>query len=71
MKPSKYYQKLLQVTSRGSDIILFFVGYFLGREQFIAAALLLLLRLASGYVISELVYKRLQASIREGGNETE
>jgi len=68
MKPSKYYQRWLQIVSRSSDVLLFFCAFFLGKEAFAIAIGLLIFRLINGYVISKLIYKRLQATISEGGN---
>lgn len=66
MRPSKFYQRWLQVTSRGSTACLFFSAYLLGREEFVIALVLLAFQLISGYVISELMYGRLQAVVKEG-----
>lgn len=66
MKPSRYYQTAAQIVGSTSEIILFFSGFFLGKAMFITAAVLLVLRIANKAAISELLYKRLQATIREG-----
>lgn len=66
MKSSRYYQNWLQIVSRGSAIFLFFSGYFLGKELFVIASILLLIQLGIGFSISELMYKRLQSTIKEG-----
>ena len=68
MKPSKVYQRWIQIIGRGSDVLLFFSAYFLGKEKFIAALTLLILKLIIGYISSELVYKRMKAVIREENN---
>lgn len=66
MKSSRYYQSWLQIVSRGSDILLFLCGFCLGKEAFAIAIGLIIFRLINGFVISELIYKRLQATISEG-----
>jgi hypothetical protein len=70
MKPSRHYQKWLQFVSRFSDIVLFLSGYFLGKELLLVALLMLAFKLIIGFVSSELVYKRLKASIEEGNKPT-
>ena len=65
MKSSKYYQKILQITGRGGDILLFLCGLFLGKSQICAALIFLALRLVLGYISSELVYRRLKAVMEE------
>lgn len=69
MKPSRYYQNWLQLVSRGSTIFLFFSGYFLGKEILIVAFVLLFFQLGIGFTTSELMYKRLQAVVKEGKDE--
>lgn len=65
MKPSRHYQHWLQFVSRLSDVILFLGGFYLGRGNLLPAIILLILKLVSGYIISDLVYKRLQAVVEE------
>lgn len=67
MKRSKYYQRWLQLVSRSSTMFLFFSGYFLGKEIFIVAFVLLFIQLGIGFIISELMYRRLKAVVKEGG----
>lgn len=69
MKSSKYYQKWLQIVSRSSDVLLFLMGYTLGKDAFLVALLILALKLSAGFIASQLVYKRLQAVTEEGHNE--
>ena len=66
MRSSKFYQRCLQVTGRGSDVLLFLCGLFLGKGEFIAALIFLILKLIFGYISSELVYRRLKATVCEG-----
>jgi hypothetical protein len=66
MRSSKHYQRLLQLVRRSNDIVLFFVGYYLGSGEIFVASFLLILRLIVGYTSSELVYRRLKSTIREG-----
>lgn len=67
MKHSRFYQKWLQVVSRGSDILLFLMGYCLGKEIFWAALLFLVVKLAIGFTVGQLMYRRMQAVVKEGG----
>ena len=66
MKSSRYYQNLVQIIGSSSEIILFFSGFFLGKEMFLIAAGLLFFRVLSKIVISECMYKRMSAQIEEG-----
>lgn len=66
---SRFYQNWLQVVSRGSTIFLFFSGYCLGKGEILAALCLLLFQLGIGFTISELMYKRLQTVVNEGGKD--
>ena len=71
MKSSKYYQRILQVTGRGGDILLFLCGLFLGKSEIFTALIFLVLRLVLGYISSELVYRRLKAVMNEKGGYDE
>jgi hypothetical protein len=55
----------VQVVGSTSEIILFFAGYFLGKDMLAITAMLLLLRIANKIIISELMFKRQIAVIRE------
>ena len=55
--------------SCSSAICLFFSGYFLGKERFIVALVLLAVQVGSRYAVSELMYMRQRATIREGVKE--
>ncbi|NQU83921.1 MAG: hypothetical protein HQ536_04385, partial [Parcubacteria group bacterium] len=48
---------------------LFLGGFYLGRGNITPAIILLVLKLISGYIISELVYRRLKAVVAEKENE--
>ncbi|MBC8146655.1 MAG: hypothetical protein H8E98_01580 [Bacteroidetes bacterium] len=65
MKSSQYYQKWLQIIGRSNDVTLFFVGWTLGSGEVLVATGLLILRLIVGYLSSDLVYKKLKATIKE------
>jgi len=65
MRSSKYYQKWLQLVSRGSDVLLFMMGYFIGKEMFCTALLFLIVKLIIGFAISQLMYRRMQAVVGE------
>jgi len=69
MKSSRYYQTTAQIVGSGSEIILFLSGFFLGKSMFIIALSLIVLRLISKVVMSELMYKRMKAIILEGDKE--
>lgn len=71
MKSSRYYQNWVQTIGTGSEIVLFLSGFFLGKEMFFIAAGLLLFRVVSKILISEFMYKRMQAVIREGNKDEE
>lgn len=68
LKASKYYQRWLQIVSRGSDVFLFLMGYFLGKEAFVVAIFFLVAKLVIGFTVSELMYKRMQSVVREEKN---
>lgn len=70
LKSSRYYQNWLQIVSRSSDILLFCMGYFLGKELFIIALITLVLKIAIGFTVSELMYKRMQAVVGENKENT-
>lgn len=69
MKPSRYYQTLSQVIGSVSEVVLFLGGFFLGKEMILLAIGLLVIRVVSKWVMSELMYKRMQAVIGEGGSD--
>ena len=66
LKPSRYYQNFVQIVGSSAEIVLFFSGFFLGKEMFLIASGLLLFRIISKVVISECMYKRMSAQIEEG-----
>jgi hypothetical protein len=73
MRSSRFYQTKIQIIGTTSEAILFFSGYFLGKEMFLVAAGLLFLRLINKLLISELMYRRSKAVVREEverGNDT-
>lgn len=70
MKKSRYYQNLIQIVGSGAEIILFLGGFFMGKSMFIVAFGLLGLRLLSKVLISEFMYKRFSAQIKEGNDLT-
>lgn len=67
-KTSRFYQNWLQIISRSSTTCLFFSAYFLSKERFAVAIGLLVFQLITGYIISELMYLRSRAVIREETN---
>ena len=58
------------MVSRGSTACLFFSAYYLSKEEFGIAVGLLAFQLISGYVISELMYCRNKAVVREESKQT-
>ena len=66
LKPSRYYQNLVQIIGSSAEIILFLGGFFMGQKLFMIAFGLLGLRLLSKIAISEFMYKRMSAQIKEG-----
>ena len=65
MKPSRYYQTWLQIISRSGEAAMFVCGIYLGREQYLTAFFIFLLRAMIGASTSELMYKRMKAVTRE------
>lgn len=65
MRASRYYQTWLQIVSRSSTIFMFLSGFYLGKGDIVTAVIMLILKLVTGYSISELMYKRMQAVVRE------
>jgi hypothetical protein len=65
MKPSRCYQNQLQLVARGSTIFLFLSGFFLSKDNFCAASVLLVVNLYTGYLISKLRFRRSEAVIEE------
>lgn len=65
MKKSKYYQNALQLVGLGGEVLLFLSGVFLGKGQIATAVVFLILKMANKYTVSELMYKRHQALLRE------
>ena len=69
MKSSRHYQNWAQLVGTASEFVLFFSGFFLGKEMFIIAAMLMGFRVASKFIMSELMYKRMQAILFEGKDD--
>ena len=68
MKNSRFYQTWTQIIGSISEMVLFFSGFFLGKEMFVAALILVFLRVVSKFTISELMYRRMKAVVREENN---
>ena len=71
MRSSRYYQTMVQIIGSASEVILFFSGFFLGKQMFAIAALLMFVKMISKITISELMYNRMKAVIREGNDYEE
>ena len=69
MKNSRRLQTAVQVVGSTGEIILFLAGFFLGKEAFAAAGILISARIVIKLAISELMYRRQQAVIKEGFEE--
>ena len=65
MRSSRFYQTCLQVIGSVGEIILFFCGFFLGKEMFVTAFVLLAIRIVHKVIISELMYRRSIVVVRE------
>ncbi len=65
LKSSRYYQSMVQIIGSSAEIILFLGGFFMAKEMFIVAFGLLGLRVVSKVAISEFIYKRMAAQIKE------
>ena len=65
MKTSRHYQTAVQIIGSLGEIILFFSGFLLGKEMFYAAAILVAVRIVFKISVSELMYKRMRAVVRE------
>ena len=62
---------MAQIVGSASEIILFFSGFFLGKEMFVIAGLLIVVKVISKISISELMYNRMRAVVREGNQYEE
>ncbi len=65
LRPSKYYQRWLQFCGRGKDAFVFFIGLLLGQGFWFLSVILLTIQIVNGIAMSEFVYLREQAVIRE------
>jgi hypothetical protein len=59
---------MTQIVGSASEIILFLSGFFLGKELIVIAVSLFAARMLTKILISELMYKRMKAVIREETN---
>jgi len=66
MKTSRNIQTAIQIVGSVGDIVLFLAGFLLGKEAFAIATVLILLRILIKFTMSELMYRRHQALIKEG-----
>jgi hypothetical protein len=66
LRASRYYQNMIQIVGSSAEVILFLGGFFMGQKLFIIAFGLLGLRVLSKIAISEFMYKRMAAQIKEG-----
>jgi hypothetical protein len=65
MKSSRFYQTCIQVIGSVGEVILFLCGFFLGKEMFVTATVLLIIRICHKITISELMYRRSITVVRE------
>lgn len=66
MNRSRKIQTAVQCVGSAGEVVLFLAGYFLGTKAFVAAIVLILLRIAIKLTVSELMYRRQGAVIKEG-----
>jgi len=66
MKTSRSIQTAIQVVGATGDIVLFLAGYFMGTGQMVPAAIAIVWKVLTKLLISELMYRRQQAVIKEG-----
>jgi len=69
LKPSRYYQNGVQIIGSFGEILLFLAGVFLGKEMMITAIIFLSLRVINKLVISEFMYRRMKAVVKEEGGD--
>jgi len=68
LKSSRYYQNFLQVVARFSSLALYLSGFFFTTKNFRISILVLILSLLSGYLTSDLKYRRSKAIANEKQN---
>jgi hypothetical protein len=71
LKSSRFYQTSVQAVGSISEVILFLMGFFLGKEMFITALIFLVFRIGHKLLISELMYRRSITVVREEVNTEE
>lgn len=62
---SMCYQKHIQIFSRGREIFVFILGLLLGQGYLRISLIILAIMLVNGFFVSELIYKREQAILRD------
>lgn len=67
MRSSRFYQNAVQIVGSASEVILFLSGFFLGKGCLAVAMILLAMRIANKITVSELMYRRMRAVVREEG----
>ena len=67
-KDSRYYQTAVQIIGSVGEIVLFFSGFFLGKEAFVAAGILITIRIGFKLLVSDFMYRRMKAVVREESN---
>lgn len=68
MKSSRFYQTTLQAVGSVGEVILFLMGFFLGKSMFLTALIFLIVRICHKIIISELMYRRSITVVREEVN---
>lgn len=71
MVNSRKIQTAVQCVGSFGEVVLFLAGYFLGTKAFVAAIVLILLRIVIKLAVSELMYRRQRAVIKEGFEEVQ
>ena len=69
MRSSRFYQNCTQILGSVSEVILFLGGFFLGKGMITTAVIFLILRMSHKIIMSELMYRRSIAVVREEVND--
>jgi len=71
LKSSAYYHNCLQVVGTLGEIALFFAGIYVGKGIWLLGLSLILIRILFKIIMSRLMYRRMQATIREKGERVD
>lgn len=62
---------MLQIVARLGEVAMFTSGFYLGKEEYTTAVILLIFRMAIGTTTSEIMYKRMKSVTREEVNHAD